>query len=136
MLIVAGFIALLNVAVISPLLGQTPVEPASGVTAVTVGGVREGGGPPLLESGSPHPVIPTVNRNAVIQTWLIFNLRISFSSLPSYNASSAATVAAAAEKHETPGFAGFLVRTQSFSDRSHDRAFELFRLFYIEQSPT
>jgi hypothetical protein len=90
-LIVAGFIALLNVAVISPLLGQTPVEPASGVSAITVGGVREGGGPPLLESGSPHPVIPMANSNAVIQTWQIFNLRISFSSLPGYNASSAAS---------------------------------------------
>jgi hypothetical protein len=36
-LIVAGFIARLNVAVITAVLGQTRVEPFSGVTEVTVG---------------------------------------------------------------------------------------------------
>jgi hypothetical protein len=37
-LIVAGFIAWLNVAVITAVLGQTRVEPFGGVTEVTVGG--------------------------------------------------------------------------------------------------
>ena len=39
LLIVAGFIALLNVAVISAVSGHTGVEPFGGVTDVTVGGV-------------------------------------------------------------------------------------------------
>jgi hypothetical protein len=37
-LIVAGFIVWLNVAVITAVLGQTRVEPFGGVTEVTVGG--------------------------------------------------------------------------------------------------
>jgi hypothetical protein len=39
-LIVAGFIALLNVALITAMLGQTRVEPSGGVTEGTVGGIR------------------------------------------------------------------------------------------------
>jgi hypothetical protein len=80
-LIVAGFIALLNVAVImGALLGQTRVP--FGVTESTVGAaVGEVGPPPT--SGSPHPAITTANRNAGIQILLTFNLRISFSSSPS-----------------------------------------------------
>jgi hypothetical protein len=77
--IVAGFMALLNVAVTTA-PWQTPVAPPNGITETTVGGVREGGGPPLPESGSPHPAIPTANRNAVTHTWLIFSMRICFSS--------------------------------------------------------
>jgi hypothetical protein len=81
-LIVAGFIALLNVAVIIVTLGQTTVEPAVGVSEVTVGAVRGLPGPPPL-SESPHPAARTANRNAEIQILLTFNLRISFSSSPS-----------------------------------------------------
>jgi hypothetical protein len=79
-LIVAGFIALLNVAVImGALLGQTRVP--FGVTESTVGAaVGEVAPPPT--SGSPHPAIATANRNAGIQILLTFNLRISFSSSP------------------------------------------------------
>ena len=42
-LIVAGFIASLNVAVMTGVFGQTRVKPASGVTAITVGGGIGGG---------------------------------------------------------------------------------------------
>ena len=78
--IVAGFIALLNVALTIATLGQTSVEPFGGVTEVTVGGVRGEPGPAFIASGSLHPAIPTANRNAVIHTWLIFSMRICFSS--------------------------------------------------------
>src|ERR1700675_5117054 len=50
-LIVAGFIALLKVAVMI-VLGQTPAEPSGGATEITVGGVVPG--LPAL-SGSLHP---------------------------------------------------------------------------------
>jgi hypothetical protein len=76
---VAGFMALLKFAVTTA-PWQTPIAPPNGTTETTVGGVREGGGAPLLVSGSPHPVIPTAKRNAVIQILAIFNLRMSFSS--------------------------------------------------------
>jgi hypothetical protein len=85
-LIVRGFIALLNVAVIAGVaLGQTTVEPGVGVGGVveeapsTVGAARGllGLGAPLSES--PHPAITTASRNAGIQILLTFNLRISFS---------------------------------------------------------
>jgi hypothetical protein len=83
--IVAGFIALLNVAVITAMLGQTRVEPFGGVTEVTVGGVR-GLPVPFAASGSPHPANATAKRNAGIQILLTFNVRISFSSSRSYKA--------------------------------------------------
>lgn len=89
-LIVAGFIALLNVAVIIATLGQTTVEPFGGVTEVTVGPDVGLPGPPVLESGSLHPAVTTANRNARIQILLIFDLRISFSSSPKYKAFSTA----------------------------------------------
>jgi hypothetical protein len=80
-LIVAGFIALLNVALITAMLGQTRVKPFVGVTETTVGAVRGLPGlPPLSES--PHPAAKTASRNAEIQILLTFNLRISFSSSP------------------------------------------------------
>jgi len=76
-LIVAVFIALLNVAVIlGALLGQTRVP--FGVTESTVGAAVGEVAPPLT-SASPHPAIATANRNAGIQILLTFNLRISFS---------------------------------------------------------
>jgi hypothetical protein len=82
-LIVAGFIALLNVAVIGgALLGQRRVP--FGVTEGTVGGVKGEAALPIL-SASPHPAIimaiAAVNRNAGMQKFLKFELRISFSSL-------------------------------------------------------
>ena len=85
-LIVAGFIALLNVALITAELGQMRVAPFAGLTEVTVGGVSGLPGSPAFVSGSPHPAIKTANRNAGIQILLTFNLRISFSSSPSYKA--------------------------------------------------
>ena len=81
-LIVIGFIALLNVAVITALLGQSPF----GRVTDTVGRVNGEVAPPVLLSGSPHPAITTASRNAGIQILLTFNLRISFSSSPSYKA--------------------------------------------------
>jgi len=84
--IVAGFIALLNVAVTTGVLGQTTVEPTGGVTEVTVGGVKGEVAPPVLLSESPHPATRTASRNAEIHTLLTINLRISFSSSPSYKA--------------------------------------------------
>jgi hypothetical protein len=90
-LIVAGFIALLNVAVITARLGQTRVEPSGGVTEVTVGGVKGLPGFPGFLSASPHPTITTADRNAAIQILLTFDLRISFSSSPSYKAFNTAS---------------------------------------------
>jgi hypothetical protein len=86
---VAGFIALLKVAVITAGLGQTKVEASGGVTEVMVGGVRGSPGFPALVPQ--HPVRTTANvnaKNAEIQILLTFNLRIRFSSssLPSETA--------------------------------------------------
>jgi hypothetical protein len=99
---VAGFIALLNVAVTTA-PWQTPVAPPNGTTETTVGGVREGGGPLLLESGSLHPAIPTAKRNAGIQILAVFNLRISFSSSLVTRRS---TPLAEAERTKTQNLAG------------------------------
>ncbi len=81
-LIVAAFIALLNVAVtMAP--WQMPVAPPTGTTETTVGGLKGDVAPPAL-SPSLHPAIvaiTAVNRNAGIQNFLKFELRISFSSL-------------------------------------------------------
>src|SRR4029077_19740211 len=81
-LIVAGFIALLNVAV----TGVVRQAPSPGVTETTVGGVKGEVGPPVLLSGSPHPTSAAASKNAGIQIMPTFNLRISFSSSPSYKA--------------------------------------------------
>jgi hypothetical protein len=86
-LIVAGFIALLNVAVIrGALLGQRRVP--FGVTESAVGGVSGSPAPPVpaFLSGSLHPIAKTASRNAEIQILLTFNLRISFSSSHNYMA--------------------------------------------------
>lgn len=84
-LIVAGFIALLKVAVITAVLGHTRVEPAGGVTAVTVGGVSGASGfpDPAILSGSLQPAIRAANKNAERKISINFTLRISFSSPPS-----------------------------------------------------
>ena len=58
---VAGFIALLNVALIMATLGQTPTSAFAGVTRVTVGGVKFEF-PPFL-SGSLQPVVAINRRN-------------------------------------------------------------------------
>jgi hypothetical protein len=96
-LIVAGFIALLNVAVITAVLGQTRVEPSGGVTDVTAGGVKGSPGfevvpevVPAVLSLSLHPAINPAERNAAIHIFRTFNLRISFSSSPSRKAFHAA----------------------------------------------
>ena len=81
-LIVAGIICLLNVALITAMLGQRRVKPFVGVTETTVGAVKGLPGPPAT-SGSPHPATNAASRNAEIQILLTFNLRISFSSSPS-----------------------------------------------------
>ena len=104
-LIVAGFIALLNVAVIIATLGQTRVEPFGGVTEATAGGVRGEPGPPLL-SESPHPPTKAASRNAEIQILPTMNLRISFSSSRSYKAFHAST-REAGEVRERMGIYGF-----------------------------
>jgi len=84
-LMVAGFITLLNVAVtMAP--WQTPVAAPTGTTETAAGGVKGEVAPPVLLSESPHPAIATANRNAGIEILLTFNLRISFSSSPSYKA--------------------------------------------------
>jgi hypothetical protein len=83
MSIVAGFIALLKVALMmTPLLGQTPVEAFSGVTESTVGGVVGAPGFPAFPflSESPHPATKAASRNAEIHTLPTINLRIGFSS--------------------------------------------------------
>jgi hypothetical protein len=85
-LIVVGSIALLNVAVITGVLGQTTAEPVGGVMEVTVGGVRGEVAPPVLLSASPHPAIPRANRNAGIKILLTLNWRVSFSYSPSCKA--------------------------------------------------
>jgi hypothetical protein len=66
MLIVAGFIALLNVAVTSAVFGQKRVEPAGGVTAVTVGAVWGAAGSAAFgfRLGLQHPVAKPTNRSA------------------------------------------------------------------------
>jgi hypothetical protein len=87
-LIVAGFIALLNVT-LTAVLEQAVVEPASGTTESTVGGLRGEVAPPAL-SESLHPAITmaiaAANRNAGIKFFRFFKLRISFSSLHTYKA--------------------------------------------------
>src|ERR1700686_1259929 len=83
-LIVPGFIALLKVALMmTPLLGQTPVEAFSGVTDSTEGGVVGAPGFPAFPflSESPHPATRAASRHAEIQILLTITLRISVSSL-------------------------------------------------------
>jgi hypothetical protein len=65
-LIVAGFIALVNIAV-TTVLGQSPEDPLAGSTdaVTTVGGIKLGF-VALFLSGSPHPAITMANRNARI----------------------------------------------------------------------
>jgi len=82
-LIVAGFIALLNIAVTTA-LGQMPEEPIGGRTdgPNTVGVVNwEPALPPPL-SASLHPTVTTANRIAGIHILLSLNLRIRVSSSP------------------------------------------------------
>jgi hypothetical protein len=77
--IVFGFIALLNVAVIRALLGQTPGETSGGVTEVTIGAVNWGF-PKLILSASPQPAARRAIRIAMVQELLSFSLRIFLSS--------------------------------------------------------
>jgi hypothetical protein len=62
LMIVAGFIALLKVAVIT-VLGQTPTAPLEGNSEVTVAGIKPGLLPVL--SGSLHPA-PTMSSRDVM----------------------------------------------------------------------
>src|SRR5436305_8594667 len=72
---VAGFIALLNVALIMAVLGQTPTLPFSGVTEVTVGGVPgEPAAAAFCLSGSLHPMAKMRSRNAVNRILLLLCL--------------------------------------------------------------
>ena len=75
--IVRGFIALLNVAVMIVVLGQATVVPLAGVTAVTVGGAR-GLPVPACLSESLHPAMTRASRNAGIQILETFNVLIRF----------------------------------------------------------
>jgi hypothetical protein len=84
-LIVAGFIALLNVAVTTAAFGQTSKLPFGGVTAVTVGGTT-GLVPMTASGGQPHPTVrTTASISAVIEILLIFNRFIFSSSFPYEN---------------------------------------------------
>jgi hypothetical protein len=93
-LIVAGFIALLNVAVITAVLGQTRVEASGGVTDVTAGGVKgltgfDGDVPaPAFLSLSLQPAIKLDKRNAAIHHLPSVNLYISSSCSTGDKASS------------------------------------------------
>jgi hypothetical protein len=78
-LMVAGFMALVKVALMTTGLPQVKVEPLRGFTEVTAGGVRGLPGFPTFGSESPQPVSKPANRNAGIQTLVNFSLRISFS---------------------------------------------------------
>ena len=78
-LIVAGFMALVKVALMTRGLPQVKVEPLRGFTEVTAGGVRGLPGFPTFGSESPQPASRPANRNAGIQTLVNLNLRISFS---------------------------------------------------------
>jgi len=60
-LIVAGFIATLKVAV-TTVLGQTPAAPPRGNSEVTVGGIK-----PELAPGLQHPGLKMSSRNAMNQ---------------------------------------------------------------------
>ena len=65
-LMVAGFIALLKVALIMAVPGQIPVLPFAGVTRTTEGGVVGEVATAFL-SGSPQPAIKPSSRRAVRQ---------------------------------------------------------------------
>ena len=80
-MIVAGFIALLNVAVITAELGEARVEPSGGVTEVTLGGVSGSLGLPAFAflSKSRQPATKATNMNATNEIFPVLNLRISFS---------------------------------------------------------
>jgi hypothetical protein len=81
---VAGFIALLNVAVMTAVLGQTRVEASGGVTVVTAGGVSGLPGFPAFPafaflSESPQPATRAASRNGKIHVLITVTLYISFS---------------------------------------------------------
>ena len=83
-LMVAGFIALLNVALIMAVPGHTPALPFGGVTETTVGAVVGEEATPFL-SGSPHPTAKLSNRRAVNQILCLLHVRIrASSSRPNY----------------------------------------------------
>jgi hypothetical protein len=81
MLIVTGFIGLLNVAAMMTLFGQTGVAGSGGVNDTTVGGVSGATGFPAPEflPSSPHPATNPIIRNAMTHIIRTVNLRISFS---------------------------------------------------------
>ena len=75
---VAGFIALLKVAVTTAGLGQTRVEASGGVTEVTVGGVNGSSGFPALVPQHPVRTTTSVNaKNAEIRAETDFNKAIA-----------------------------------------------------------
>jgi hypothetical protein len=129
-MIVARFIGLLNAAVTTA-LEQMPVEAFSGATAPTVGGVKGEVAPPVLLSESPHPAVTTASRNAEIQILLTFNVRISFSSSPSYKAFN--TASTRVQKYGIPSLTGCLANKTVHQRRTHIPPPELCRLCNIEQ---
>jgi hypothetical protein len=78
LLMVAGFMGLLNVALMMAVLGHTAGLPLTGVSEVTVGAVRGAPGfpAPAFLSESPQPAMTAANRNAGIQILANFNVRI------------------------------------------------------------
>src|ERR1700688_4455007 len=77
-LIVAGFIALLKVAV-TIVLGHAPIEPLGGATEITVGAVKPGLG---LLSGSLQSAPTISSRNVMKQILRWLYLRMTFILLP------------------------------------------------------
>ena len=66
-LMVAGFIGLLKVALTTAVFGQTPTLPLGGVTTVTVGALVGEEGPTAALSGSLHPASEPSSRSAMKQ---------------------------------------------------------------------
>jgi hypothetical protein len=100
-LIVAGFMALVKVALMTTGLPQVKVDPLSGFTDVTAGGVRGLPGFPAFTSESPQPAIRTANRNAGIHILPTFNLRITS---PLHAVIRRSTLLVRPKTNETPNF--------------------------------
>lgn len=76
-LIVAGFMVLLKVAVITAVLGQMSVAPVVGVTEITVGAATGSLGATAFLSGSPHPERLSDNASAINQIFKELRIRIN-----------------------------------------------------------
>lgn len=73
---VAGFMLLLKIAVITGALGQASVVPFDGVTEVTVGAASGVPAATAFPSGSPHPAVKLSSRSAINQIPCLRSIRI------------------------------------------------------------